>query len=162
MVSMSMYTGAKTVVVRRVYGNSDCFEVRSICTKVQENEVALQWVEMSVVRSWMCGIKLEGRILVPSKGLRDRLTLDDMISVLPQNRLRCYGRVQRKGDNDWVNKSLVYEVEGARPRGGSRKLGNTHTHTHRHTTILRPSWILSGTTWVSRHQKGKTRKVKPI
>jgi len=23
-------------------------------------------------------------------------------------------------------------------------------------TILRPSWILSGTTWVSRHQKGKT------
>ena len=31
-----------------------------------------------------------------------------------------------------------------------------------HTTILRPSWILSGTTRVSWHQKGKTRKVKPI
>ena len=28
------------------------------------------------------------------------------------------------------------------------------THTHTHTTILRPSWILSGTTWVSQHQKG--------
>jgi len=28
--------------------------------------------------------------------------------------------------------------------------------------ILQPSWILSGTTWVSRHQKGKIRKVKPI
>jgi len=25
-----------------------------------------------------------------------------------------------------------------------------------HTPILRPSWILSGTTQVSRHQKGKT------
>jgi len=39
---------------------------------------------------------------------------------------------------------------------------HTHTHTHIHTTILQPSWILSGTTLVRRHQKGKTRKVKPI
>jgi len=30
-----------------------------------------------------------------------------------------------------------------------------------HKTVLRPSWILSGTTQVSWHQKGKTRKVKP-
>ena len=37
----------------------------------------------------------------------------------------------------------------------------THTHTHTHT-ILWPSCILPGTTPVSRHQKGKTRKVKPI
>jgi len=34
---------------------------------------------------------------------------------------------------------------------------NTYTHTHNR---LRPTWILSGTTQVSRHQKGKTRKVK--
>jgi len=25
-----------------------------------------------------------------------------------------------------------------------------------HTTVLQPSWILSGTTWVSWHQEGKT------
>ena len=37
-----------------------------------------------------------------------------------------------------------------------------YPHTYTHTTVSRPSWILSGTTWVSRHQKGKTRKVKPI
>jgi len=35
-------------------------------------------------------------------------------------------------------------------------------HTHTHTTVLWSSWILSATTQVSRHQKGKTRKVKPI
>jgi len=29
-------------------------------------------------------------------------------------------------------------------------------HTHMHTTVLRPSWILSRTTQVSWHQKGKT------
>jgi len=31
-----------------------------------------------------------------------------------------------------------------------------HTVTHTHTTVLRPTWILSRTTRVSRHQKGKT------
>jgi len=35
-------------------------------------------------------------------------------------------------------------------------------HTRTHTTVLQPSWILSGTIRMSRHQKGKTRKVKPI
>jgi len=37
---------------------------------------------------------------------------------------------------------------------------NTHTHTHTHTTVLLLFWNMSGTTWVSRHQKGKSRKVK--
>jgi len=31
---VSMYTGAKTVV-RTVYGNSNGFEVKTVCTKVQ-------------------------------------------------------------------------------------------------------------------------------
>jgi len=45
---------------------------------------------------------------------------------------------------------------------------HTHTcmhacrHTHRHTIVLRLFWILSGTTRVSRYQKGKTRKLKPV
>ena len=35
---------------------------------------------------------------------------------------------------------------------------HTHVrmHAHMHTTILQFSWILSGTIWVSRLQKGKT------
>jgi len=41
--------------------------------------------DMRVVR-WMCGVKLQDR--VPSKWLRERLGLDDIISVLQQNRLR--------------------------------------------------------------------------
>jgi len=50
----------------------------------KENKVALQRAEMRMVR-WMCGVKLQDR--VPSKGLRERLGLDDIISVLQQNRL---------------------------------------------------------------------------
>jgi len=49
-----------------------------------ENEVALHQAEVRMVR-WMCGFKLQDR--VPSKGLRERLGLDGIMSVLQQNRL---------------------------------------------------------------------------
>jgi len=77
----------------------------------KENEVALQRAEMRMVR-WMCDVKLQDR--VPSKELRARLGLDDIISVLQRNRLRW--TVLRKEDNDWVKKCMEYEVEGARSR----------------------------------------------
>jgi len=66
-VRSSMLHGSKTWPIRK------------------ENEVALQRAEMRMVR-WMCGVKLLGRI--PSKGLRERLGLDNIISVLQQNRLQ--------------------------------------------------------------------------
>ena len=54
----------------------------------KENEMALQRAEMRMVR-WTCGVKLQDRF--PSKELRGRLGLDDIISVLQRNRLRWYG-----------------------------------------------------------------------
>ena len=50
----------------------------------KENEVTLQRAEMRMVR-WMCGVKLQDR--VPSKELRGRLEIEDIISVLQRNRL---------------------------------------------------------------------------
>jgi len=47
-------------------------------------------------------------------------------------------------------KDLNYQHQG----------GNNRHFTHTHTTILLLLWIMSGTTRVSRYQKGKTRKVK--
>jgi len=52
---------------------------------------------MRMVR-WMCGVKLKDR--VPSKGLRERLGLDDIISALQQNRLQWYEHVLQKEDNE--------------------------------------------------------------
>jgi len=57
---------------------------------INENDMALQQAVMRMVR-WMCGVKLQDRI--PSKALRERLGLDDIISVLQQNRLQWYGHV---------------------------------------------------------------------
>jgi len=81
-------------------------------------EVALQRAEMRMVR-WMCGIKLKHRF--PSKELRERLGIDDIALVLQQNRLRWYGHVLRKEDDDWVKKCMEYEAEGPRPRGRPKR-----------------------------------------
>ena len=44
---------------------------------------------------------------------------EDIISVLQRKRLRWYGHVLRKEDNDWVKKCMEYEVEGRPQRCGS-------------------------------------------
>jgi len=49
--------------------------------------------------------------------MRERLGIDDIISILEQNRLQWYGRVLQKEDSDWVKKCMEYEADGFRPRG---------------------------------------------
>jgi len=50
--------------------------------------------------------------------MTERVGLDDIISVsvLQQNRLRWYGHLLQKEDNDWMKKCVEYEVESARPK----------------------------------------------
>ena len=84
----------------------------------KENEVALQRAEMRMVRS-MCNVEVKDR--VPSKELRERLGLDDIILILQQNRLRWYGHVLRKEETAWVKTCMEYEVEGSRPRGRPKR-----------------------------------------
>ena len=74
---------------------------------------------MRMVR-WMCNVKVKDR--VPSKELRERLGIDDIILILQQNRLRWYGIVLRKEDTDWVKKCMEYEMEGSRPRGRPKRI----------------------------------------
>jgi len=73
---------------------------------------------MRMVR-WMCNVKVKDR--VPSKELRERLGIDDIILILQQNRLRWYGHVLRKEDTDLVKECTEYEVEGSRPKGGTKR-----------------------------------------
>jgi len=56
----------------------------------KENKVALQRAEMRMVR-WMCDVKVKDK--VPSKELRKRLGINDIVLVLQQNRLQWYGHV---------------------------------------------------------------------
>jgi len=52
----------------------------------------------------MCNVKVKDR--VPTKELRERLGIDDIILILQQNRLRWYEHVLRKEDTDWVKKCM--------------------------------------------------------
>ena len=73
---------------------------------------------MRMVR-WMCGVKLKDRL--PRKELRERLGIDDIALVLQKNRLRWYGHVLRKDDDDCVKKCMEHEVQGPRPRGRPKR-----------------------------------------
>jgi len=92
----------------------------------KENDVTHQQAEMRMVR-WICNVtfvmfsnvKVKDR--VPSKELRERLGIDDVILILQQNRLRWYGHVLRKENTDWVKKCMEYEAAGCRPRGRPKR-----------------------------------------
>jgi len=84
----------------------------------KENVLALQRAELRMVR-WMCGVNLKYRL--PSKELREILCIDDIALVWQQNRLRWYGHVLRKDDDDWVKKCMEYEVQGPRSRGRAKR-----------------------------------------
>jgi len=99
-------------IIHSMLHGSETWPVRT------ENVVALQRAEMRMVR-WMCGVKLKDRL--PSKELRERLDIDDIALVLQQNRLRWYGHVLRKEDDDWVKKCVECEVESSRPRGRPKR-----------------------------------------
>jgi len=77
-----------------------------------------------------------GYKIVSNKGLRERLRLDDIISVLQQNSLRWYGHMLRKENNDWVKKSMEYEVEGTRPRGRPKKTCRKMVEKDSHKTVV--------------------------
>ena len=41
--------------------------------------------------------------------------------MIIKSRLRWFGHVERKDDNDWVNRCITWEVEGIRQRGRPKK-----------------------------------------
>ena len=47
--------------------------------------------------------------------------VEPITTVIRSGRLRWYGHVMRKGDEDWVKKCMKYSVEGRRPVGRPRK-----------------------------------------
>ena len=52
--------------------------------------------------------------------LMEQLEVGPML-IIRNGRLRWYGHVMRKGDEDWVKKCMEYRIEGRRPVGRPRK-----------------------------------------
>ena len=67
----------------------------------------------------MCGVTL--RDIKSSEELRQRLGIESMTEVVRRGRLRWFGHVERKDDNDWVKACQRFEAAGKRGRGRGRK-----------------------------------------
>ena len=87
----------------------------------KEHENRLNTTEMRMIR-WMSGVSLRDR--KSSKELRDGVGVEEITEVCRRSRLRWFGHVERKEDDDWVKKCTVLEVEGKRPRGRPKRTWN--------------------------------------
>ena len=83
-------------------------------------DVGLMFVraEMQMIRC-MCGISLKDRRT--NEELRRLVGVEFITTFIRGGRLRWYGHVMRKGDEDWVKKCMGYRVEGRRAVGRPRK-----------------------------------------
>ena len=56
-----------------------------------------------------------------SEELRELLGLEPVTLMIKRSRLRLFGHVERKDDNDWVKRCVTWEAEGIRQRGLRKK-----------------------------------------
>ena len=85
-------------------------ETRSLLVDVG---LKFERAEMQMIR-WMCGISLKDRRT--NEELKRLVGVEPITTFIRSGRLRWYGHVMRKGEEDWVKKCLEYRVEGRRPR----------------------------------------------
>ena len=92
----------------------------------------LERAEMKIIR-WVCGVSMKdrrtseqrehrtpplarvmgvGRQQTTSEELRKLVRIEPITTVIRSGRLRWYGHVMRKSDEDWVKKCMEYIVEG--------------------------------------------------
>ena len=70
--------------------------------------------ERMIVR-WMCGVSLRDR--KSSVELIERLGIEGVAEVVRRGRLRWFGHLERKNEEDWVSRCRELEVAGAKSRG---------------------------------------------
>ena len=60
-------------------------------------------VSTKMMVRWMCGVTLKNRIT--SEELRNRLSIEAAVTeIVRRGRLRWFGHVERKADDDWVKR----------------------------------------------------------
>ena len=83
-----------------------------------EDKQRLERTEKTMIRL-MSDDTLENRIA--SEELRNRLCIESVSAIVSRGRLRRFGHVERKADDDWVKKCTKVEVVGKVDRGRGRK-----------------------------------------
>ena len=84
----------------------------------RDHERTLEKTENRMIR-WMNGVSLKDRRT--SKELREKVQVENILDVVRRARLRWFGHVERKSDEDWVKRITHLKVEGNRPAGRPKK-----------------------------------------
>ena len=80
--------------------------------------------EMQIIR-WMCGISMKDRRTI--KELRRLVGVQPITTTITNSgRLRWYGHLMRKSDEDWVKKCIMAEIEIDREDVHDRKKGRNN------------------------------------
>jgi len=117
-----------------------------------EHKLKMIRTEMSMIR-WMCGVKLNER--KKSEELRELLGLDPGSLIIKKSRLRWFGCVERKDDNDRVKRCITWEVEGIRQTGRPKKIWWDCVKNDMESLGLSQKYAQSRNKW-SRRIKGAT------
>jgi len=109
-----------------------------------EQEQKLERAEARMVR-WMTGVTLQDR--KSTDEVRASLGLDSITAVITRARLRWYGHVQRKDEEEWVRKITEFSVEGRRPPGRPHKSWQELVSADLRRLRLRPSDAANRENW---------------
>ena len=109
-----------------------------------EDVQRLERTERMMVR-WMCGVRLNNRI--SSEELNGRLGIVKIMEIVRQGRLRWFGHLERKGNDDWVSACRNYVVPGPKSKGRSRKTWDECVRYDLHSGGLNPQWVQNRTLW---------------
>ena len=83
-----------------------------------EDRQRLERAERMMVR-WMCGVTLNDKILLEE--LLSRVGVEPVGDIVRRGRLRWFGHVERKSEDDWVKRCLELEIAGKAGRGRGQK-----------------------------------------
>ena len=83
----------------------------------KSTEILLERNEMRMVR-WMCGVTLLDRI--KNEELVERMGIISISEKMRTSRLRWFGHVRRKDDDDWVKQCMEIDLEGKSIRGNRK------------------------------------------
>jgi hypothetical protein len=83
------------------------------------------------------------------------IEVEPIKEVCRRNRLRWFGQVERKGDDDWVKRCTRMELESNRPRGRMRKTWTKMLEDVMTSCVLSPADAKDRSLW-----RGKIHVVK--
>ena len=94
-------------------------------TEIMKNKTlhSLDRTERTMVR-WMCGVALRDRKRIEICTVFWVFRLQNMVNVLRHDRLRCFGHIEHKSEEDWVSAACRnMEVVGENEEEGAGRLG---------------------------------------